>query len=79
MEIELYDTDYVLFKDGKPRESLDIIYSDNTIQEQLDNGLVLEEGEEFIKMTELPVEVQERYIKRLKEIYTFDQCLPPLQ
>jgi hypothetical protein len=78
MNIELYDTDYVLFKDGKPREPLDIIYGDNTIQEELDNGLVLEEGEEFIKMTELPVEWQEKYIETLKDIYTF-QCLPPLQ
>lgn len=78
MNIELYDTDYVLFKDGKPREPLDIIYGDNTIQEELDNGLVLEEGEEFIKMTELPVEWQEKYIEILKDIYTF-QCLPPLQ
>ncbi len=77
MNIELYDTDYVLFKDGKPREPLDIIYGDNTIQEELDNGLVLEEGEEFIKMTELPVEWQEKYIETLKDIYIF-QCLPPL-
>ena len=77
MNIELYDTDYVLFKDGKPREPLDIIYGDNTIQEELDNGLVLEEGEEFIKMTELPLEWQEKYIEKLKDIYTF-QCLPPL-
>lgn len=63
MEIELYDTDYVLFKDGKPVESLDIIYGKDY------DGFELEEGEEFIKMTELPVEWQEKYKEALKEIY----------
>ena len=63
MEIELYDTDYVLFKDGKPVESLYIIYGKDY------DGFELEEGEEFIKMTELPVEWQEKYKEALKEIY----------
>ena len=67
MEIELYDTDYVLFKDGKPLESLDIIYGIASMQELLDDGFKLEEGEEFIKMTELPVEWQEKYIAYLIE------------
>ena len=67
MEIELYDTDYVLFKDGKPLESLDIIYGISSMQELLDDGFKLEEGEEFIKMTELPVEWQEKYIAYLIE------------
>lgn len=69
IEIELYDTDYVLFKDGKPVEPLDIIYGISSMQEVLDDGFKLEDGEQFIKMTELPVEWQEKYKEALKEIY----------
>lgn len=69
MEIELYDTDYVLFKDGKPVEPLDIIYGISSMQEVLDDGFKLEDGEQFIKMTELPVEWQEKYKESLKDIY----------
>jgi hypothetical protein len=67
MHIELYDTDYVLFKDGKPLESLDIIYGQSAIQELYDNGFKLEKGEEFVKMTDLPKEWKQKYINKIKE------------
>jgi hypothetical protein len=68
MHIELYDTDYVLFKNGKPLESLDIIYSgQSSIQELYDDGFKLEKGEEFIKMTDLPQEWKQKYINKIKE------------
>ena len=67
MHIELYDTDYVLFKDGQPLESLDIIYGQSAIQELYDDGFKLEKGEEFIKMTALPQEWKQKYINKIKE------------
>ena len=67
-KIELYDTDYVLFKNGKPLETLDIIYAKESIEELFEDGFELEEGEEFIKMTELPTEWQEKYIAEIKKL-----------
>ena len=79
-KIELYDTDYVLFKNGKPLETLDIIYAKESIEELFEDGFELEEGEEFIKMTELPTEWKEKYIaerkqnhKRLNEFTLFER------
>ena len=67
-KIELYDTDYVLFKNGKPLETLDIIYAKESIEELFEDGFELEEGEEFIKMPELPTEWQEKYIAEIKKL-----------
>lgn len=68
MHIELYDTDYVLFKDGKPLESLDIIYTGLlSIQELYDDGFKLNEGEKFVKMTDLPKKWKQKYINKIKE------------
>ena len=65
--VELYDTDFVLFKNGEPVESLDTIYAKESMQELLDDGFELEDGEEFISMTELPLEWQNKYIKAITE------------
>ena len=67
-KIELYDTDYVLFKNGKPLETLDIIYAKESMEELFEDGFELEESEEFIKMTELPTEWQEKYIAEIKKL-----------
>ena len=67
-KIELYDTDYVLFKNGKPLETLDTIYAKESMEELFEDGFKLEEGEEFIKMTELPAEWQEKYIAEIKKL-----------
>ena len=61
-EVKLYKTDYVLFKDNKPVGSLDIIYASESVIELFNDGFKLEQGEEFIKMTDLPIESQEKYI-----------------
>jgi len=66
--ITLHDTDFVLFKDGKPLEPLDIIYAKESMEELLEDGFELEEGEKFIKMTELPIEWQEKYIAEIKRL-----------
>tara|TARA_R100001224_G_scaffold58789_1_gene34809 strand:- start:338 stop:580 length:243 start_codon:yes stop_codon:yes gene_type:complete len=67
--IKLYDTDFVLFKDGKPVESLYTIYGESSVKELFAEGFELEEGEQFIKMTELPAEWQQKYIDSIKESY----------
>ena len=61
----LYETDYVLFKDNKPVEPLDIIYAEQSVKDLFEDGFKLEQGEQFIKMTELPVEWQEKYIAEI--------------
>ena len=60
-EVKLYETDYVLFKDNKPVESLDIIYASESVIDLFNDGFKLEQGEGFIKTTDLPIEWQEKY------------------
>jgi hypothetical protein len=64
-EVKLYETDYVLFKDNKPVESLDIIYASESVIDLFNDGFKLEQGEGFIKTTDLPIEWQEKYIAEL--------------
>lgn len=59
--MKLFSTDFVLLRNGKPMESLDIIYSQESVEETLANGFILKEGEEFVSMTDLPKELQEMY------------------
>ena len=59
--IKLNDTDYVLLKNGEPVEGLDVRYDQSSVIDLFDSGFVLEEGERFVSMTELPLELQERY------------------
>jgi len=66
--ITLHETDFVLFKDGKPIEPLNIIYDKESMEELFEDGFELEEGEKFIKMTELPIEWQEKYIAEIKRL-----------
>ena len=64
-EVKLYETDYVLFKDNKPVGSLDRIYASESVIELFNDGFKLEQGEGFIKTTDLPIEWQEKYIAEL--------------
>ena len=64
----LYKTDYVLFKDNKPVEPLDIIYAEQSVKDLFEEGFELEEGEQFISMTELPIEWQEKYIAEINRL-----------
>ena len=64
-KIKLHKSDYVLFKNGKPVEPLDIIYAKESMQQLLADGFELKNGEQFISMTELPKEWQQKYINKL--------------
>jgi hypothetical protein len=66
--IKIYETDYVLMKDGKPVEDYDMIYHYTTIVEMLNNGFKLGEGEYFLSMTDLPQDLKDNYIKAIKDI-----------
>lgn len=65
MQIELHEDDYVLIKDGKPVEALDVIYDESSVIELFNEGFRLEDDEAFVSMTELPAELQEQYIKAI--------------
>lgn len=69
-KIVLNKNDYVLFKNGKPIEPLDIIYAKESMQQLLADGFELKNGESFISMTELSKEWQQKYINKLYTIYT---------
>jgi hypothetical protein len=66
--IKIYETDYVLMKDGKPVEDYDMIYHHTTIIEMVNNGFKLGEGEYFLSMTDLPQDLKDNYIKAIKDI-----------
>ena len=66
-EIQLYNTDYVIIKGGVPISDFDIVYHYTSIIELFNDGFNLEEGEEIISMTELPQELQDKYIATIKE------------
>ena len=66
-KVKLYKTDFVLLKDGQPLESLDIIYNESSVKELFEDGFELEEGEEFVRMTDLSKELKEQYIKVIQE------------
>jgi hypothetical protein len=62
---ELSNEDYVLLKNGKPY-SLDVIYHYTSVIELFnDYEFNLENGEEFVCMTDLSIELQKEYLKEL--------------
>lgn len=69
-EIKVYDTDYVWF-DG---ENIDMgaIYAKETMLELLneweERNVPPVGGEKFIKMTELPINIQDRFIELIKPV-----------
>jgi hypothetical protein len=68
MMIKIYETDYVLMKNGKPVEDYDMIYHHTTIVEMVNNGFKLGEGEYFLSMTDLPQDLKDNYIKAIQAI-----------
>ena len=66
--IKLYDTDYAWF-DGNKVDT-NAIYAEESMLEVLEdfkeNGEPLEGGEKFIKMTDLPVNIQNEFIYKIK-------------
>ncbi len=65
--MKLYDTDYVIVdsKTLEPKESLDIIYGEDSLQEQLQNNQ-LGKNEIAISMTKLPKRLQDKYLQHIK-------------
>tara|TARA_B100000085_G_scaffold274490_1_gene291204 strand:+ start:55 stop:264 length:210 start_codon:yes stop_codon:yes gene_type:complete len=65
--MKLYDTDYVIVdrKTFEPKESLDIIYGEDSLQEELQNNQ-LGKNEIAISMTKLPKRLQNKYLQHIK-------------
>ena len=65
MGIKLYDTDYIIIdsKTKQPIESLSVCYDEES---KADVG-TLEKGWEWISMTKLPKELQEKAIEELEK------------
>ena len=63
-KIKLYDTDYVWF-DGQNIDMKDI-YSKESVEELFEDGFELEQGEKFIKMTELRINIQNDFIHKIE-------------
>ena len=65
--MKLYDTDYVIVdrKTLEPKESLDIIYGEDSLQEELQNNQ-LGKNEIAISMTKLPKRLQDKYLQHIK-------------
>jgi hypothetical protein len=64
--MKLFEDDFVIFKNGKPLEPLHTIYHKTSMQEVIEDGFKLEEGEEWVSMTKLPKYLQDKYINFLK-------------
>ena len=67
-EIKLCDTDYVWFNGSNI--DMGAIYAEESVLEILDEckeeNVPLEGGEKFIKMTELPIDIQGEFIHKIK-------------
>tara|TARA_Y100001963_G_scaffold50699_1_gene70918 strand:- start:43 stop:252 length:210 start_codon:yes stop_codon:yes gene_type:complete len=66
--MKLSKEDYVILKDGVPISPLDVILHYTSIVEMFNDGQRLYEGEEIVRMTELPQELQDEYIKTIIEM-----------
>mgnify|MGYP001326388178 CR=1 FL=1 len=63
-KVELYSSDYVIVnkKTQEPVESLDVVYHYSTVIDLINTGeSPLYEGVEFVSMTQLSEELQQRY------------------
>ena len=68
-KVILHETDYVLLKEGKPLEELNVIYHYSSVVELFNDGFILNKGEEFVSMSDLSEEVKCKYIKILSKYY----------
>ena len=64
--MKLYKNDYVRINNGKLVEGLDIIYASPIDEEELENAKRC--GDTFIRMIELPKELQDKYINYKRKI-----------
>ena len=72
MKVKLYPTDYVIVdsQTKKPLEGYDIIYHYTSVIEVLNEKLI-NDGYEFMCMTELPKEEKEQFKQAIKETEEF--------
>ena len=72
MKIKLYSTDYVIVdsQTKKPLEGYESIYHYTSVIEMLNEKLI-NEGYEYISITELPKEEKEQYKQTIKETEGF--------
>ena len=66
--MKLYETDYVIIKDGVPIDPFDVIYHYTSIIEMVNDGFAISDGEEIVPMTTLSQELQDEYIKTIIEM-----------
>ena len=73
--MKLYDTDYVIVDSEtlEPIESLNIIYAEDMLQEELRNN-PLSMHERAIPLTKLHKELQERYLKHIEKVRSNVSC-----
>ena len=63
--MKLYNSDFVRMKNGKLVESLDVIYHKTSLHvEELHESKI--HGEIFVRMTELPKNLQKKYLNHFK-------------
>ena len=61
----LLNTNYVLLSDGEPKHDLSIIYSAQSVIDLFNTGFPMAGGDRFVRMIDLPIELQEQYIEEL--------------
>ena len=66
--MKLYETDYVIIKDGVPIDPFDVIYHYTSIIEMVNDGFAISDGEEIVPMTTLSQELQDKYIETITEM-----------
>ena len=63
---KLFDSDYVLLNaENKPVESLEVVYAAESVIDLFNDGFTFNEGERFVRMTELPSELRAAYINKI--------------
>lgn len=65
--VEIYDTDYVLInmEENKPVENDYTIYAAESVIELINDGFALGRDEQFVKMTNLPLELLKKYARSI--------------
>ena len=61
--------DYIIWdnKNNAPKEALDIVYHYTSVMELINNGFKLYEGEEIVRMTDLPLKWQRLFDAELEK------------
>ena len=63
----LKKSDYVLTLNGQPVESATVIYACESVVELVNNGFHLNDGEAFVKITDLTTAQQSEYLSVINQ------------